>query len=274
VEADRPLAVWTEARAALLARLPAVPPALGVLAGIELAHRLTHLPIPLAAALLAAGIALRGVTGGLALGVGAGLLAAAGAVSPAGPWAAVDPARPVSAVGRVAEHPRRLGWAWRSELAVERLVQGELLVTGRHRLRLELPAGEEPPVFGARLAVRGYLGRPSGFANRIAVAPGPFRLRVKSGRLIEQVEPPGPFARLAAAARRGGEAACGDTATARSSAGWGADTGDAATGSVAGPSGAPPRSSRGPRADGGGGAGGPNDELSGPREICVPLQPG
>jgi competence protein ComEC len=48
---------------------------------------------------------------------------------------------------------------------------------------------------------RGYLGRPAGYANRIPSPPGPWRLRVKTLRLLEVTAPPGPLARASSRLR-------------------------------------------------------------------------
>ncbi len=181
---------------------PAVLPALGVLAGAAAGLRLAWLPVPLALALLAAAIALGGRGGRLIAGLAAGLLAAAiGAGLPEAPWPGIDPSRPVVVEGKSVTPWRRLEYGWRGELSVERLVQGRTVAAASRRLAIELPDDEPPPARGSRLRARGYLGRPAGYANRIAVPPGPWRLRVKTFRLLEVQAPPGRLDRAADALR-------------------------------------------------------------------------
>lgn len=194
--------------AVLAARIPALAPATGVLAGAGAAFQLAWAPVPLAAALLAGGIALRRTAGALIAGLGAGLLSAAGLGLPADPWAALDPDRPVEVRGRVATHWRETGWGWRAILRVERLAQGRWVSIAARDLAMELP-GEVPPApMGSRLVARGYVGRSPGFANRLPVPPGPWRLRVKTPRLVTKVAAPGPIDQLASILRRRVEAEC------------------------------------------------------------------
>lgn len=182
---------------------PAVLPALGVLAGAAAGLHLAWLPVPLALALLAASIALGGHGGRLIGGLAAGLLAAAtGTGPPAAPWPGIAPARPVAVEGRAVAPWRRLEWGWRGELAVERMVQGRTVVAEPRRLAIEVAGDEPPPARGSLLRARGYLGRPAGYANRIAVPPGPWRLRVKTRRLLDVLAPPGRIDRVADAMRR------------------------------------------------------------------------
>lgn len=188
--------------------VPALLPALGVLAGAAAGLRLAWLPVPLAVALLAAAIALGGRGGRLIAGLAAGLLAAAiGPGLPESPWPGIDPARPVVVEGRSVTPWRRLEWGWRGELSVERMVQGRTVAAESRRLAIELPDDETPPARGSRLRARGYLGRPAGYANRIAVPPGSWRLRVKTFRLLEVQAPPGRLDRSADALRLRVEAA-------------------------------------------------------------------
>ncbi len=158
------------------------------------------------AALAAAAVAWRGraglALGALAAGLTAGALAARGALP-----ADLDAGRPVAAVGRVADHPRVAGGERRTLLALSRLRQGRRVVRVRTTVRLTMPDHGPPLRFGERLRVRGALRRSAGFANAIPVAPGPWRLRVKSPRLVEHLAPPGPVAGLSARLRRRVEAA-------------------------------------------------------------------
>jgi len=171
---------------------PAALPALGILAGVAFGLRLAWLPVPLALALLAAAVALGGGFGRLVVGLAAGLLAAAIGPGPSdGSWPEIDPGRPVVVVGEVVEPWRRLEWGWRSELRTERVRQGQAVLALPRRLAIELAGEEPPPPMGSRLRARGYLGRPAGYANRLPVPPGPWRLRIKTRRLLDVVEAPG-----------------------------------------------------------------------------------
>lgn len=182
---------------------PAVLPALGVLLGAAVGLRLEWLPVPVALALLAGGIALGGRGGRLVAGLAAGLVAAAtGSGLPTEPWAGIESVRPVAVEGRVVTPWRRLEWGWRAELAVERMVQGRTVLADPRRLAVELAGDEPPPERGSRLRMRGYLGRPAGYANRIPVEPGPWRLRVKTRRLLDVLDPPGVVDRAADSLRR------------------------------------------------------------------------
>ena len=201
MEPDRP-------RAGVAARFPALFPAAGVLASAALASHAAFLPIPPLALLAAAGLALRGAAGGLIAGLGAGLLAAAVQLDlPGDPWRHLDPARPVEATGLVAAYGRRTEWGWRTTLRVERMVQGPWISSFARDLLVELPEGEPPPPLGSRITARGYAGRSPGYANRQPVPPGPWRLRVKSRRLLAVEAGPGALARAAAALRGVVEAA-------------------------------------------------------------------
>lgn len=178
---------------------PAALPALGVLAGAALGLRLVWLPVPLVLALVAAALALGGGGGRAVTGLAAGLLAAAvGPAPPRVPWPGVDPGRPVAVTGRIVEPWRRLEWGWRGELRVERLRQGFEVRAEPRRLAIELAGEEPPPALGSGIRARGYLGRPSCYANRIPVPPGPWRLRVKTRRLLEVTAPPAAVPRAAA----------------------------------------------------------------------------
>lgn len=191
--------------ASLSDRLPAVLPAAGVLVGAALAARASWLPVPLLVALIAAGLAFGGGGGGagrLVAGAGVGLVAAAVQLGlPNDLWRPLDRERPVAVAGRVTSYPRPTEWGWRTTLRVERLAQGRWVSAAPRDLFLELPEGEPPPPLGARIGARGYAGRAPGYANRGAVGPGPWRLRVKSRRLLGVPAAPGPLARAATAVR-------------------------------------------------------------------------
>jgi len=187
-----------------LDRIPALLPAAGVLLGAAAGLRLEAPHLLLLVALGGGGVALGGRSGRLLAGAGLGLIAAA--LAAGGPAAAIDPSRPIEAVGRVAGHWRTGGDDASAPFAADALVQrrpGRPRAVARTTLAplLVLPAGAELPSFGARLRVRGHLRRSPGYANAVPVPPGPWRLRVKSRRLVETEAPPGPLARLASALR-------------------------------------------------------------------------
>jgi hypothetical protein len=120
--------------------------------------------------------------------------------------AGIDLERPVEAVVRVTGHwtadvvdspADEPGWSAPGEVA--RLRQGTRVVEPALEVTLHLPGDEEPPAFGSSLRLKAYLGRSSGFANRIPVPPGPWRLRVKSRSLMEIELAPNRVAALSSA---------------------------------------------------------------------------
>ncbi len=173
---------------------PAVLPALGVLAGAALATRLAWLPPWLLAVLSAAGLALGGRAGLGVVAFATGLLAAA--VQPAPDLGRlVEVARPVEAVGRVASHGVWNGETWSLSLRSDRIRQGSHVVLTRGtEIRLTLPGSEPPPPFGSQVRLRGYLRRSPGYANALPVEPGPWRMWVKSRRLLAVEAEPGRVA--------------------------------------------------------------------------------
>ena len=216
-------------------RIPALLPALGVLLGAAAGLRLEAPHLLLLVALGGGGVALGGRTGRFLTGASLGL--AATALASGGSAAAIDPGRPVEVVGRVAAHWRIDGDDASAPFAADAIVQRRPdlpRVVARTTLAplLVLPASDEPPPLGARLRVRGHLRRSPGYANAVPVPPGPWRLGVKSRRLVELETPPGPLARLAASLRRRVEAAfvevepiasCGPTGSRRRVPGCGGD---------------------------------------------------
>lgn len=193
-------------------------PALGCLAGAALAALAARPPaVPWLAALAAAAMALaaaapptarrRRAAGVLLAGVAAGSLAAVATGAAGEPWAAVDVTRPVAASGRVVGHSRRGDWGWRCPMRVERLRQDRTVIAVPHEVWLDLPASVPPPALGAELHLRGYLGRPAGYANRRPLPPGSWRLRVKSAALLRVTGRPRGVASAAGRLRRAVEAA-------------------------------------------------------------------
>ena len=123
---------------------------------------------------------------GLALGV---------LVAQAGPGEgtleqAVEEERPVRLVGVVAQHALVDGEEARVRLRVERV---EALRGGGREAAADvwvaLPEGVEPPIFGSRIAVKGYVGQRRPDGNLPIASPGAFRLRLVSGRFLEVIEP-------------------------------------------------------------------------------------
>jgi competence protein ComEC len=185
---------------------PMLLPAAAFATGAFAAFDLTFLPVPLLAALALLGFCWGRRTGvGLAC-VALGLLAAAVRCDlPVGPG--FESGRPLEAVVRVAGHWTADDEGWSAPVRLVRLRQGKTVAAPPLDAIVYLPGVEEPPAFGTTLRVRGYLTRSAGFANRVPVEPGPWRLRVKSRVLMAVESPPGRIARLSGALRRRVEAA-------------------------------------------------------------------
>ncbi|MEA2604122.1 MAG: competence protein ComEC [Acidobacteriota bacterium] len=186
-------------------------PAAAFAAGSLLAIQVSYLPVPLLAVLALLAFALRR-RAGVCLGfLSLGLLAATLRLDlPADPAAGLRRESPVEAVVQVAGHwsPDEEGWS--APVRILRLRQGDRVWAPPLEVVVHLPDPEEPPPsFGARLRLRGYLSRSPGFANRIPVPPGPWRLRVKSRQLLAVESPPGWLAGLSDALRRRVEEAYG-----------------------------------------------------------------
>jgi competence protein ComEC len=186
---------------------PMLLPAAAFAAGTLLAFQISYLPVPLLAALALGGLALGRRTGTCLAFLAFGLLAAAVRLGlPGDPAAGLSRDHPVEAVLKVAGHwtPDDEGWSAPARIVRlrQRLRQGDLLKSPALEVSLHLPGpGELPPPFGTTLRVKGYLSRSPGFANRLPSPPGPWRLRVKSRRLLEVESPPGPLAGLSGALR-------------------------------------------------------------------------
>ena len=179
-------------------------PAAGFAAGSRLAFELPYLPVPLLAALALLALALRRPAATCLAFLSLGLLVATVRLGlPADPAAALIRESPVEAVVKVAGHWAGDDDGWSAPARVLRLRQGDRVATPPLDVIVHLPDGEAaPPAFGSTLRVRGYLSRSPGFANRIPVSPGPWRLRVKSRQLLTVEAPPGWIARLSGALRR------------------------------------------------------------------------
>lgn len=174
-------------------------PALALSAGCAAASSMTWLPVPLLVALLLASLLLRGRIRLLVFALALGLLRATVAGElPAEPLDGVAVGRPVVVEVRPTAPWRRDEDGWFAPARVELLRQGTHVGTRRFDLWLGLPGPEPPPAPGSLLRVRGHLRRSPGFANGPWVEPGPWRLTVKSRRLMDLTAPPGPLARISA----------------------------------------------------------------------------
>src|SRR5215218_6909398 len=187
-----------------LRKAPMLLPAAAFAAGTLLAFHALYLPVSLLSVLALLSLCLgRRVGMGLAF-LSLGLLAAVVRLDlPGGPTGRLSAESPVEAVVEVAGHwiPDDEGWS--ASARVVRLRQGDLVTMPPLQMVLHLPGPEElPPPFGSTLRVKGYLTRSRGFANRIPVPPGPWRLRVKSRQLMDLEGLPGAVARLSGAIRR------------------------------------------------------------------------
>ncbi|MGD2114213.1 MAG: ComEC/Rec2 family competence protein, partial [Acidobacteriota bacterium] len=210
----------------LARRAPALLPAVALLAGMRLGLGLCP-PTPeppwgplLGLALL--GVALGGRAGALVTVGAAGMLTGVGAGPGGTPGARLpDPDRPVAAVVQVTGHWRRFDDAWSAPVRVERLRQPGRAGTGSGRAKpggtgdvrtrpieatLRLPGAAPPPPLGSRLRVRGHLRRAPPLGNLPVHPAGPWRLSVKSRRLLEEIGGPGPLGALASDLRRRVEA--------------------------------------------------------------------
>ncbi|HEV7518955.1 MAG TPA: DNA internalization-related competence protein ComEC/Rec2, partial [Thermoanaerobaculia bacterium] len=114
----------------------------------------------------------------------------------------IDPDRPAEVSARVAGHWVEDDEGWSAPVRVESLEQAGRIAASRLEVGLHLPGGEAPPPYGSLLSLRGYLRRSPGFANRVPVPPGPWRMRLKSRLLLRVEEGPGPVARLSSLLRR------------------------------------------------------------------------
>lgn len=186
----------------LSSRLPAVVPVLSLLAGASLAFHITAPPALVAALALAALALGRRITRPLAwLCLGLVLPVATHEVPAGLDPSRADPGRTAEVVGRISGHWRQAGDLATATLEVEQLRQGRWVFLLPRRLIVSAPAEVELPGFGSRVRMQGRIYRSSGFWNRNPTPPGPWRLYVKSARLIEVEEGPGPLAAISARLR-------------------------------------------------------------------------
>lgn len=181
-------------------------PAAALACGSLLALNLTHLSLPLWTALAVLGLALRKSAGTCLAFLSLGVLVAVLRLDlPEKPFQGIHLERPVEAVVRVSGHwipDRDEDGGWSSTARLLRVTQDRRVAEPLIDLILRIPGLEEPPPYGASLRVKGYITRSAGFANRAAVPPGPWRLRVKSRLLMDLEAPPGRIASLSGSLRR------------------------------------------------------------------------
>jgi competence protein ComEC len=181
---------------------PAFVPALCLALGAWLAAKLEAPPAAVAV-VLALALALRGRLGhglaALALG-----LFSAGVRQPAVALEAwLEPSRPVEVAGRIAGHPIRRDDRVLVRLDAELLRQGRRLRFAAAEVWLSLPAAAPPPVWGARVRLRGYLRRSGTYANGPAFERPPvWRLHLESERFLTVEAPAAGLWTAAAALRR------------------------------------------------------------------------
>ena len=190
----------------IVSHAPVLAPAAAFAAGSLLSFHLSWMSLPLWGVLALLGLALRRKTGICLAFLAFGVIAATSRLGlPADPLAGFDFDRPVEGTVRISGHwapeaGEEGGWAAPADLV--RLRQEDRIAEPPVELTVRLPGAEEPPAYGSRLRIRGYLARSSGFANRVAVPPGPWRLRAKSRALMEVEAPPDRLDALSGALRR------------------------------------------------------------------------
>lgn len=178
---------------AILSRAPAVVPTAAFLVGLTFAAHSSAPPAAGPLALLAwLGLALGGRWGSVVAALALGGLLARGHDG-AGPLDRLDMERPVVAVGAVSTHPTRFGDRAAVGFRLERIRQGRRVARLGTEIRLDLPAGVDPPPLGTVLRATGYLGRTPGFDNRHRSPPGRWALRVKSAAFLARVRLAGVF---------------------------------------------------------------------------------
>lgn len=171
-----------------IARAPAALPALWFVLGLGCASRLGVPPgVGSVAVLLTLGCALGGPVGVAVAAVAGGALVSTIDGRPPG----LEPGRVVEGVGSIRERPRRYDDGGMSQP----MVAGSLRTSRRidvvdTPIRLDLRPGIAPPPVGTQVRVRGELTRSAGYANERPVAPGPWRLRVKSAVFLTEDRPP------------------------------------------------------------------------------------
>lgn len=174
--------------------LPAVVPALAVVGGTLFASEAVYTSQPLAAALLALGLALGGRRGRVIAFAALALIASweQRADDPQPP--AAD--RPAVLIGRLDGHWRQADEGWSVRLRSEWLGQRAGVSRWTSDVHLLLVGQTSPPA-GVRFRARGYLRRAQPPANGLPAHPGRWRLRVKSLHLLETLPASKPLSILA-----------------------------------------------------------------------------
>ncbi|HBL27252.1 MAG TPA: hypothetical protein DD490_10495, partial [Acidobacteria bacterium] len=192
--------------ATLSSHAPILLPAAAFAAGTLIAFELSWISLPLWGTLALLGLALFRRAGICLAFFACGVIAAVLRLGlPADPLAGFNLERPVEASVRISGHwspevDEDGGWAAPAELVLLR--QEDRIAAPPVDLTVRVPGLEEPPAYGSRVRIRGYLARSSGFANRAAVPPGRWRLRAKSRALLEVEAPPDRLDVLSGALRR------------------------------------------------------------------------
>lgn len=175
---------------------PALLPAVALVAGVAGSCGLSVLSLPLLTALAGLGLALGRRPGSLLA------WCAVGAALSAGSWQLPERQalplpiadRPVAAEVVVTGHWLRGAFSWSAPARLEVWRWRDQVDALPRTVWLELPEDMQPPPLGTRMRVRGTLARGNGYRNRLPVAPGRLRLRVKSESLIESRTPPSGIA--------------------------------------------------------------------------------
>lgn len=174
---------------------PFTVPAACALAGCWFSLELLPPAVGLLLALMALGLAL-----GRSLGRCVGFLAF-GALLPvahgiAGRSAAeLLSGAPAEVVGKVAGHWRQGEETQSTLLDVRRIRQRDRVLVRPIKLWVSVPITASPPPLGTELRLRGTLSRSTGYWNRGATPPGPWRMWVKSEKLLEVEAEAGAVAR-------------------------------------------------------------------------------
>lgn len=170
-------------------------PALALVVGVWLGLDLRAVSLGLAAALLACGMAAGRSWGrGLAfLALGMAWTWGISDATPARPRSPLDD-RPTTVTGRLLTPWHWREYSWTSQLLIERFVQGGEVARWNRRVSVALngTAPANLPPCGAVIRAKGYVRRAPSLGDLPTLPPGPWRLSVKSARLVEVVRPPPP----------------------------------------------------------------------------------
>ena len=160
-----------------------------LLSGLVAGELLPIARLSYAIALGALALALGGSARRIGLGLAIGLTVSWCQPSPSAGLRAVDRSRPVVALVHQLAPWRLVGEQWRTVVRIERLRQRVRVWRPAAEVTLLLPGGDPPS--GARWRLRGYLRRPPPLANGLPSVAGPWRLTVKSHRLLTTLAPRG-----------------------------------------------------------------------------------